>query len=245
MKRSHVFSLGVITAAIVIAGVIAYVFAGETTRGLLVNNGYSSKTRNDDGGISANQWRISFVTLTSDGSSVQGDPAAPITLVEFGDFQCEYCARFAKETEPQIYQNYIQTGKVNMIFKHLVHYGSDSDLAASASQCANDQGQFWDFYHILYADQNSFMLSQNTTLALKNLAHNIDGLNNQKFDSCLDGGTYKDIAKKDTQLAVSLGLQNTPSFVIVKSDGSSPQTLVGAYPFATFKGLLDKEIGGV
>jgi len=236
LKRSTVYSLGIITAGVVLVGVIVYIFAGGATRNPLGNN---------NGGLSANQSRISFETLTSDGSPAQGDPSAPITLVEFGDFQCEFCARFAKETEPQIYQNYIKTGKVNMVFKHLVHYGSDSDLAASASQCANDQDKFWDYYHILYTDQDSFMLSHDTSSALKNLASKIDGLDLQKFDSCVDGGAYKDIAKKDTKLADALGFRDTPTFLIVKSDGSSPQTLVGAYPFATFKGLLDKEIGDV
>jgi protein-disulfide isomerase len=187
--------------------------------------------------------KLSFHSLTSHGSPWQGSLSAPITLIEFGDFQCEFCARFAKDTESQIYQNYIQTGKVNMVFKHLVHYGSTSDLAASASQCANDQGKFWDYYHILYTNQDSFMLAQDTEAALKNLASKIDGLDTQKFDSCFDAGTYKDTVKKDTQLAGSLGLDNTPSFLIVKSDdGSLQQKLVGAYPFGTFKAVLDKEI---
>lgn len=237
MKRLHVYSVGVISAVVISVGIIVYVFAGGATHSSLGNN-------NDDGS-SANHSRISFETLTSDGSPVQGDPSARITLVEFGDFQCEFCARFAKETEPQIYQNYVQTGKINMVFKHLVHYGSDSDLAASASQCANDQGKFWDYYHILYTDQDSFMLSKDTASALKSLASKISALDSQKFDSCLDGGVYNDIAKKDAKLADSLGFRDTPTFLIVNSDGSSPQTLVGAYPFATFKGLLDKEIGGV
>jgi protein-disulfide isomerase len=223
----------------VLAVVTAYFIVGGAKQSSLGNDD-SNETNNNN----TTNPRISFETLTSDGSPVQGDPSARITLVEFGDFQCEFCARFAKETEPQIYQNYVQTGKVNMVFKHLVHYGSDSDLAASASQCANDQGKFWDYYHILYTDQDSFMLSKDTASALKNLASKINGLNLQKFDSCLDGGVYKDIAKKDTKLADSLGFRDTPTFLIVKSDGSSPQTLVGAYPFTTFKGLLDKEIGG-
>jgi len=186
---------------------------------------------------------LSYHSLTGDGSPSQGSPTAAITLVEFGDFQCEFCARFAKDTEPQIFQSYIQNGKVNMVFKHLVHYGSTSDLAASASWCANDQGKFWDYYHILYANQDSFMLAQDTETALKNLASKINGLDMQKFDSCFDGGTYKDIAKKDTQLADSLALDNTPSFLIVKSDdGSLQQKLVGAYPFGTFKTVLDRYI---
>jgi protein-disulfide isomerase len=77
----------------------------------------------------------------------------PVTLIEFGDFQCEFCARFAKVTEPAINAAYIQTGKANMVFKHFVTHGSDSETAAIASQCANEQGQFWNFYKMIYENQ--------------------------------------------------------------------------------------------
>jgi protein-disulfide isomerase len=201
------------------------------------------ENNNHTNGQQQSESNLSFDHLTGEGSPWQGSPSAEITLVEFGDFQCEFCARFAKDTESQIYQNYIQTGKVNMVFKHMAHYGSTSDLAASASQCANDQGKFWDYYHVLYTNQDSFMLAQDTQAALKNLASKVDGLDSQKFNACFDGGTYKDIAKKDAQVATSLGLDNTPSFLIVKSkDGSLQQKLVGAYPFGTFKAVLDKAI---
>jgi protein-disulfide isomerase len=234
VKRSVTYSLIAIAAIGVIVAFLSIYAAGVSNQAAPGNN---------DVGTSANQYRVSFKTLTDDGSPVQGNPSAPVTLVEFGDFQCEFCARFAKETEPQISQNYIETGKVNMVFKHLVHYGSDSTLAAAASQCANDQGKFWDFYHALYTNQDSFMLSQNSESVLKNLVSRIDGIDTQKFDSCLAGGAYENVAKKDAPLASSLKFDNTPSFLIIKSDGSDPQSLVGAYPFATFKTILDKEIG--
>jgi protein-disulfide isomerase len=191
----------------------------------------------------SSQWELSYQTLVAQGSPSRGSPQAKVTLIEFGDFQCEFCARFAKDTESQIDQNYVETGKINMVFKHLVHYGSTSDFAAQASQCANEQGKFWEYYHILYPNQNSFMLSQDSNASIKSLASKIDGLDVSKFNTCADSGKYGDIAKKDTQLATSLGLDNTPSFLIVKSDdGKVLQKLVGAYPFATFKTVLDKAI---
>jgi protein-disulfide isomerase len=79
-------------------------------------------------------------------SPIIGKPTAPVTLIEFGDFQCEFYARFAKVTEPNINATYIQTGKANMISKHSITHGDDSVTAAVASQCANEQGQFWKFY---------------------------------------------------------------------------------------------------
>ena len=65
-----------------------------------------------------------------------GNPSAPVTIVEFGDFQCKFCDRFAKETEPKINATYIQTGKVNMVFKNFVTHGPDSITGAMAAQCA-------------------------------------------------------------------------------------------------------------
>jgi protein-disulfide isomerase len=79
----------------------------------------------------------------------------PQQVVEFGDFQCPLCDRFAKDTEPQINQTYIQTGRVNMAFKHFTIYGPDSITAAIASQCANYQAKFWNFYEMLYKNQGA------------------------------------------------------------------------------------------
>jgi protein-disulfide isomerase len=91
--------------------------------------------------------------LIQAGSPVQGNLSAPVTIIEFGDFQCGFCDRFAKETEPKINETYIHVGKVNMIFKNFVTHGPDSNTAAIAAQCANDQGKFWNFYDILYKNQ--------------------------------------------------------------------------------------------
>src|SRR5215467_2465436 len=152
------------------------------------------------------------------GSPVQGNLSAPITIIEFGDFQCGFCDRFAKETEPKINETYIQTGKVNMIFKNFVTHGPDSNTAAIAAQCANDQGKFWNFYNILYKNQgeeNSGWASANN---LKKLSLQVPGLNAQKFNVCLDGNKYKSLSERDNTLAISSGLQGTPSFVIEKRD---------------------------
>ncbi|HEY7569921.1 MAG TPA: DsbA family protein [Nitrososphaeraceae archaeon] len=181
-------------------------------------------------------------SLIQSGSTIQGNPTAPITMIEFGDFQCKFCDRFAKETEPLINATYIQTGKANMIFKNFVTHGPDSLTAAMAGQCANDQGKFWNFYSILYkyqGDENSGWASANN---VKKFASQISGLNTQKFNSCLDSGKHKSFVENDTALAISSGFQGTPSFVIEKKDGSSRETLLGAYPFPSFQAVIDKKL---
>ncbi len=178
------------------------------------------------------------------GSPVQGNLSAPITIVEFGDFQCGFCDRFAKETEPKINETYIQTGKVNMIFKNFVTHGPDSNTAAIAAQCTNDQGKFWNFYNILYKNQgeeNSGWASANN---LKRLSLLVSGLKAQRFNACLDGNKYKSLSERDNTLAFASGLQGTPSFVIEKSDGTDRETLLGAYPFPAFQAIIDKKLNG-
>jgi protein-disulfide isomerase len=185
---------------------------------------------------------LSPQSLIQSGSPLLGKPSAPITIVEFGDFQCEFCDRFAKVTEPQINATYIQNGKVNMIFKNFVTHGPDSITAAMAAQCTKDQGKFWNFYDILYKNQGAENSGWASSDNMKKFASQIPGLNTQKFNSCLDSAKYKSFVDKDNTLAISSGFQGTPTFIIEKSDGSRSETLLGAYPFPSFKAIIDKKL---
>jgi protein-disulfide isomerase len=145
------------------------------------------------------------------------------------------------QTEPQINQEYIQTSKVNMVFKHLIHIGPDSLTAAEASQCAGEQGKFWQYHDVLYQNQGPENSGWASKENLKNFGSQV-GIDKTKFDSCLDSGKYNDFVKNSNYFAASLGLSGTPSFIIVKSDGSDPEKTEGAYPFASFKQVLDKKL---
>jgi protein-disulfide isomerase len=184
---------------------------------------------------------LSLASLISQGSPITGKPTAPVTLIEFGDFQCEFCARFAKVTEPSINTTYIQTGKANMVFKHFITHGEDSVTAAITSQCANEQGQFWNFYKTIYENQGPENSGWANIENMKKFASQISGLAKQKFDSCIDSQKYRSLVDNDMALGVSLGMQGTPSFIIVKNDGSNPETLLGAQPFPSFQSIIDKK----
>jgi protein-disulfide isomerase len=187
---------------------------------------------------------LSVHTLIQQGVPLLGNISAPVTIIEFGDFQCPFCDRFAKETEPQINQTYIQTGKVNMLFVHFTIYGPDSVTAAMAAQCIDDQGKFWNLYNILYKNQGAVNSGWANKDNLKKFASQIPGLDTQKFNSCLDSGKYVSLVQNDLAFAASLGLQGTPAFIIEKSDGSNPELLPGAYPFPAFQALINKKLTG-
>jgi protein-disulfide isomerase len=187
---------------------------------------------------------LSLSNLIQQGSPYLGNTsAAPVTIIDFSDFQCYLCARYVKATEPLIKEEYVDTGKVVLVFKHLPNRGFDSMGASLAAQCTNDQGKFWDFHKLLYENQKPIDSGWVSTANLKDLAAKIPGLDMGKFNVCFDSQKYKSFMEKDIDLGSSFGFQDTPSFVIVNSkDGSSPEILRGAHPFPSFKAIIDKKL---
>jgi protein-disulfide isomerase len=188
--------------------------------------------------------QLSLSMLKQKGVPLLGSPSAPITIIEFADFQCPFCARFAKDTQPQINQTYIQTGKVNMVYVHFTKFGPDSVTAAMAAQCANDQGKFWNFYNILFKNQGAENSGWAGKDNLKKFALQIPGLDTQKFNTCLDSGKYVSLVQNQLAFGTSLKVPETPAFIIEKSDGSNIDYLPGAYPFPAFQALIDKKLTG-
>lgn len=185
---------------------------------------------------------LSLNDLIKNGSPFLGNMSAPITIIDFSDFQCYLCNRFVKNTEPLINETYIQTGKVALVFGHLPNRGLDSMGAALAAQCTNDQGKFWQFHNLLYSNQKPIDSGWVSEENLKNFASQIPGLDTKQFDSCFDSKKYKSFVQKDIDLALSFGFRETPSFIVQNSNGSDREMLSGALPFDSFKTVVEKKI---
>jgi protein-disulfide isomerase len=193
--------------------------------------------------LNQNQTNIlSLRTLIQNGSPYQGNISAPLTVIDFSDFQCYLCNRYIKNTEPLLNETYIQSGKVALVFKHLPNRGFDSMGAALAAQCTNDQGKFWQFHNLLYGNQKQIDSGWVSKENLKKFSSQIHGIDIQKFDSCLDTAKYKAFIQNDVKLASSFGFKETPSFIIVNNDGSNPEFLQGALPFPSFEAVIDKKL---
>lgn len=181
--------------------------------------------------------------LIEQGSPYLGNPSAPITIVDFSDFQCHLCARYVRNTEPLINETYIQTGQVALVFKHLPNRGFDSMGAHLAAQCTNEQGKFWQFHKILYEYQQGIDSGWVNEDNLKKFASQVPGLDIVQFNSCFDAQTYKEFIDSDVKLANSQGFFDTPSFIIVNSiDGSDPEIIRGAQPFPPFQSVIEKKL---
>ena len=213
--------IGVIVIAI-IAGVAASLSASP------------SETVNLDMG------RTHGTISTAMGSPILGDPSAPITIVEFGDYQCHQCYNWFHNTKPAIVEDYIETGKANLVFVDLAFLGSDSPIAAQASYCAEDQEMYWEYHDVLYNFQDSKIDGGwANSERLKAFASSLE-LDMDLFISCLDSGKYSKRVQYNIQQARDHGVRGTPGFFIVGPDGQ--EQLGGAQPFSVFKQVLDKMI---
>jgi len=184
--------------------------------------------------------KITMDTFLLNGSPILGDPNAPITLVEFGDYQCHYCNVFFQSIEKDIVKNYVDTGKVKIIFKDYNIIGEDSVIASQGAHCANDQGLFWEYHDILYSnwtgENNGWASSENLAI----FAQQID-LNMNKWSECMKKGSHSQIILKSNDDARTLELTGTPAFFIINSEGKVSK-LFGAQPFEVFKKIFDSQL---
>ncbi len=184
--------------------------------------------------------RMHGTISTAMGSPILGDPLAPVTIVEFGDYQCHQCFNWFHNTKPAIYKEYIEAGKANLVFVDLAFLGHDSPKAAQASYCAEDQKMYWEYHDMLYTLQDSKIDSGwANSERLKAFAFSL-GLDMELFDSCLDSGKYSKRVQYNTQQARDHGVRGTPGFFVVGPDGQ--EQLGGAQPFSVFKQVLDKMV---
>jgi protein-disulfide isomerase len=193
------------------------------------------------------EWVLSTGTeelhpLALNGSPLLGSSNAPITIVEYGDYQCSNCQRFATQVKPLIIENYINTGKVKLIFKDFTIYGSDSVNGAIAAHCANEQNKFWEMHDFMYQNQKAINSGWLSVDSIKKLASDID-LDTQQFKTCFDSKKYAQKVTENFNDGKAAGVKGTPTFIIINGEGQMV-TVQGAQPFSTFKQVLDKMLEG-
>ena len=168
-----------------------------------------------------------------------GSQSAPITIIEVGDYQCEMCKKWFDETRPQIIQNYIETGKANLMFVDMPFLGSDSYWAAEATYCAGDQENYWTYHESLYNLQQHVDDGWADSARLLAIAQNLD-LDLEEFSDCMTNRDSADIISANKQLAKKqFGANSTPTFIIVNSATGNAEKIKGAHPYSTFEEIIN------
>ena len=166
---------------------------------------------------------------TSLGSPFLGSSNAYLTIIEFGNYQCDECQKWFQETRPIIMTEYVEQGEINMIFID-TQLTKNIPLASFASYCANDQKKYWDYHDVLF--QNSIENEIDVNL-LKQFATEL-GLDVDSFEECLDSGKYEKKIKFSTYEAKKNGINRLPTFIIIDSDGNY-EKISGFQPFSIFE----------
>jgi len=163
------------------------------------------------------QTLLTIQKLTENGSPILGDPSATITILEWGDYQCTFCYRFHESSLKTIIGDYIDTGKVKLVFKDFPLNGPDSILAAEASYCAEDQEKYWEYHDELYTNWGGEQTGWITRDSLNQFASTIE-LDLKQFNTCLDEHLHKQRVMKLYQFGREVGIDATPSFLIFNNE---------------------------
>ena len=219
-------------------------------------NGFGSQgTGNTITGNVAGTQEPTTAKATVDDDAVLGNKDAPVTIIEFSDYQCPFCRKFWTETFGTIKKDYIDTGKVKLVFRDfpLSSLHPMAQPSAEAAECVREKGGdsgYFKFHDKMFSEQNIIDSGSVSGPVTKTAIYTNDNLKKWAKDlgydisSCLDSGKYKSEVAKDTSDAAAAGLQGTPGFVIMKSGDKEGATLKGAYPLSAFKQALDAEIAG-
>lgn len=223
-RRDYLLPASILVAAILISGSIVYLVGSKSSEGVGAK---------DPGQLAAVKEVAPL--KTSDRDVILGDPKAPVTFIEFGDYQCPFCGRFFEQVEVPLRENYIKSGKVKMVFRNFSFLGPESTAAAEAAECAKDQKQFWAYHDLIYQTEikdgreNNGNLNRDLFLKLADELR----LDRSAFASCFDSKKYEGQIQKDTDNAKALGINSTPTTFV------NSQKLVGALPYSQFQAAID------
>jgi len=228
-------ALSIAASVIIVFVLIGLIFGGnkqDITSSTSVGTSLGSST------ASAGNYNIPAEVVAKniemmDDDAVLGDPNAPITIIEFSDFECPYCGRAANDAVAKIKTNYVKSGKVKIVFRDFpLGFHQYAEKAAEAAECAGDQGKYWEMHDKLFSNQGALSVSD-----LKGYAKSL-GLDTATFDSCLDSGKNAAEIAKDMADGQKYGVSGTPAFFI---NGNS---IVGAQPYENFKSIIDAILEG-
>jgi protein-disulfide isomerase len=232
-KRSHFYSV-LVVLAFAVGILVGYVAWGRDAAVTAAAPAPAAAAQQPSGQVAeapTAQPQFTRYDIPTEGYPSLGPDDAPITIVEFSDYQCPFCRRFHDETYQALLDAY--PGQIRFVYRNLpltsIH--PDAMPSAVASLCANDQNAYWDFHEKLFSSEN---LDEATFIQYAtDLSLNVD-----EFTACLSSGKHDEFIQQDMNFALDLGVQSTPTFFV------NGLAIVGAQPLSNFQQLIDKEIAG-
>lgn len=228
-KSQNFLAVSILIAAVLISGSIFY----NKNSGSGANNQVKNNLADIKNNI-ANTNLEEVLKIKPDFDVVLGDPNAPVTIIEYSDYECPFCEMFFSQTESLIRKDFIETGKAKMIYRDFpLEFHQYAMPAALAANCAKEQGKFWAYHDEIFKNHNN-LVNFNYIETAKKL-----GMDENKFKSCFESQKYKEQIQQVFEEAKSIGVQGTPTFFI------NDKMIVGAQPYEKFKSLIEQELNNI
>ncbi|MDB1087386.1 thioredoxin domain-containing protein [Streptomyces sp. ACA25] len=211
---------------------------------MIGGSGGGGSSSNDDGAPAPEEGALeplpadhpvhTLVRRDADDPLAKGDVDAPIVMIEYSDFQCPLCSRYARTTAPQLVEEYVNTGQLRIEYRNFPIFGPESDNAARGSWAAGRQGLFWEFYEVAYAEEVHRDSGRFTEDAVRGLAEEAGVPDLEQFTEDMNSEEAGEAVGRDAEEAYQLGVTSTPSFLI------NGHPLIGAQPADTFREAIDQ-----
>jgi protein-disulfide isomerase len=225
--------VAILIGAVLIAGSILYIGGSRAPSDGTANIAQPTPDRIED-----------FAALATADDPVLGDPDAPVTIVEFSDFQCPFCRSWWLETFPQLKREYLDTGKAKLVFRDFpLPFHSAAIPSAVGARCAQEQGKFWEFHDELFAQQ--MQKEADPTRVAVTISYGEDdirswaraaGVDGTAFDACLAAAAYAANVQEDLQAGQDAAVDGTPTFFV------NGLRIVGAQPYNVFQQAIEAEL---
>ena len=180
---------------------------------------------------------LTYEMLIKNGSPILGDQSAEITILEFGDYQCTFCYKFHKETLPILKDEFINNGKIKMVFKDFPLNGDDSKIAGEAAYCAEDQDKYWDYHDMLYQNWAGERTGWIKLDVLYQFAKDTN-LDLEQFTDCLTDHKYSKRVLENERYGIEIDVDATPTFLVFND--KKVIRIVGAQPIDIFRQVISE-----
>lgn len=234
-KHPYLIFIAIIIAGLLVAGAIIWKNDGGLKNQPASSSSSVSEEKNKEIAETSAKKPPANVNIAGEGDDpILGDVNAPITMVIFGDFQCNFCKKLKTKVEPLIIEKYVKIGKVKIIDRDFAFLGKESIWAAEAANCAFEQNKYWEYAAFLYSVQPGHDDAVFSKDNLKSFAQKLKlNLDFGQFNNCLDSDKYLEEVKKDFEDAQALGVTGTPTTYI------NGEVINGAQPFEEFEKVLE------
>lgn len=219
-QKDRVLPISILIAAVMIAGALVFTTLYKGGSGDAVANNNDANAGAANGAVTPSSASTTAILALSSRDAILGDANAPVTVIEYGDYQCPYCAQYYSTTQSSIISKYVNTGKVKMVFRDYPFLGNESVAAAEAAQCAEDQNKLWAYHDALYSaklgDDGKGGTENDGTLSrtlFMSIASNLK-MDTKAFGDCIDSNKYANLVAQEKADGGVLGVNSTPATIV-------------------------------